>query len=147
MSLYILIGWGERSPRGENAIEFLIDVIQKYDQSELGVEAVAEFAKTGLKPPPLTEEERSVSTAAPTPPPANRGRRHQMEGSGDEGKNDRRLPLQVSEHPVNDFDHSVRSPYNNTSRSWSASHNGVVHELRFTPTRLRTDKKTPNPMR
>ncbi|XWS45057.1 hypothetical protein CRYUN_Cryun15aG0104000 [Craigia yunnanensis] len=137
---------GRKVPKGENAIEFLIDVIQKYDQSELGVEAVAEFAKTGLKPPPLTEEERSVSTAAPTPPPTNRGRRHQMEGSGVERKNDRRLPLQVSEHSANDFDHSVRSPYNNTSRSWSASHNGVVHELRFTPTRLRTGKNTPNPM-
>ena len=138
---------GRKVPKGENAIEFLVDVIQEYDQSELGVEAVAEFARTGLKPPPLTEEEMSVSTAAPTPPPANGGRRHQMEGSSDEGKNGRRLPLQVIEHSANDFDRSVRSPYNNTSMSWSASHIGVVRELRLTPSRQRTDKRTPNPMR
>ncbi|EOX91861.1 hypothetical protein QUC31_003329 [Theobroma cacao] len=137
---------GRKVPKGENAIEFLIDVIQEYDQSELGVEAVAEFARTGLRPPPLTEEEMSVSTAAPTPPPANRGRRHQMEGRGDERKNDGRLPLQANAHSANDFDRSVRSPYNNTSMSWSASHSGLVHQLIFTPTRQRTDKKSPNPM-
>ncbi|XVF59147.1 hypothetical protein PTKIN_Ptkin07bG0252400 [Pterospermum kingtungense] len=138
---------GRKVPGGENPMELLIDVIQEYDQSEHGVEAVAEFARTGLKPPPLTEQETSISTAAPTPPPANRGRlRHQIEGSFVEGKNHRRLPLQVTEHLTDDFDHSVRSPYNNTSMSWSSSHIGVVHQLRFTPTRLRADKKTPNPM-
>lgn len=142
---------GRKVSKGENPIEFLIDVIQEYDQSELGVEAVAEFARTGLKPPPLTEEETSISTAAPTPPPANRGRHHhQMERGGTAvGKNGRRLPLHVTEHSTDyEIDHSVRSPYkNNTSMSWSSSHIGVVHQLRFTPTRLRTDKKTPNPMR
>ncbi|OMO56333.1 ABC transporter-like protein [Corchorus capsularis] len=137
---------GRKVPKGENAIEFLIDVIQEYDQSELGVEAVAEFARIGKKPPPLTEEEVSISTAAPTPPPANRGRHHQMDERAGEGKDNRRLPLQVSQHSVDDFDRSLRSPYNNTSRSWSAAHSGIVHQLRFTPTRQRTDKRTPDPM-
>ncbi|KAH1082559.1 hypothetical protein J1N35_022320 [Gossypium stocksii] len=128
---------GRKVPKGESAIEFLIDVIQEYDQSEFGVEVVAEFARSGRKPPQLTEEEMSVSTAAPTPPPANRGH---------DWKNNRRLALKASEDSDNGFDHSVRSPYNNTSRSWSASHIGVVHQLRFTPTRQRTDQKAPNPM-
>ncbi|KAL4313651.1 hypothetical protein AHAS_Ahas15G0006400 [Arachis hypogaea] len=34
-----------RVPKGENPIEHLIDVIQEYDQCEVGVEALAEFAR------------------------------------------------------------------------------------------------------
>ncbi|KAE8675647.1 Detected protein of unknown function [Hibiscus syriacus] len=84
---------GRKVPKGESAIEFLID------------------------------KNKSVSTASPTPPPPNRGQRHQKEGSA-----------------------NLRSPYNNTSRSWSTNHVGVVQQLIFTPTRQRTDKKAPNPM-
>ncbi|KAE8706330.1 ABC transporter G family member 19 [Hibiscus syriacus] len=138
---------GRKVPKGESPIEFLIDVIQEYDQSEFGVEVVAEFTRTGRKPPQLTEEQISVSTAAPTPPPANLGRRHQNEGRGYQAKDNWRLALQAREDSTTDLDdHSLRSPYNNTSRSWSTNHIGVVQQLIFTPTRQRTDKKAPNPM-
>lgn len=132
---------GRKLPKGENSIEYLIDVIQEYDQSELGVEALAEFARTGMKPPPLTEEEEDasvVSTVELSPMP----RRNQVV-EGVSGKGGKRLHLQTSNRLVDEFDHSVRSPYN-TSRSWSASHSGVVQTLRFTP--QRNDLKM-NPMR
>ncbi|KAL5556681.1 hypothetical protein UlMin_038917 [Ulmus minor] len=119
-------------PAGENAIEYLIDVIQEYDQSELGVEAMENFARTGLKPPKVAEAEAegdiSISTVimpSPTPP--------------------RRRPAE------DDFDRSVRSPYDNNSRSWSVSRGGlgVVESLNFTPSRQRNnnnDRKLQNPM-
>ncbi|KAF5747305.1 hypothetical protein HS088_TW05G00026 [Tripterygium wilfordii] len=126
---------GHRVPRGENSIEYLIDVIQEYDQSELGVEALAEFARTGMKPPALAEGDGSISTVQQTPPPSS----HQKEvGKRNNGK---RLHLQTSE-----YDHSVRSPYNNTSKSWSAGHSGIVQTLRFTPSRQRNDSKMQNPL-
>lgn len=117
---------GRKVPRGENPIEYFIDVVQEYDQSELGVEALAEFARTGLKPPPLSQEqEMSLSTVAPLPTPKR----------------------QSTAPTVDDFDHSVRSPYNNTSKSWSASHSGVVQALRLTPSRLKNTQKVQLPMR
>ncbi|KAF2283854.1 hypothetical protein GH714_016539 [Hevea brasiliensis] len=60
---------GRKVPKGENSIEYLIDVIQEYDQSEHGVEALAQFLLNGTKPPKLSDEDVSVSTVAPTPPP------------------------------------------------------------------------------
>lgn len=139
---------GRKVPSGINSIEHLIDVIQEYDQSELGVQVLAEFVRTGRKPPSLSDEDISVYTVATTPPPT-RPSRNQKEGPGDRQNDGRRLYLQTNAHEPNDFDfdHSVRSPYNNSSRSWSASHSGVVQRLRFTPSRPRNDKKIPNPMR
>lgn len=143
---------GRKVPKGENSIEYLIDVIQEYDQSEVGVEVLAEFARTGMKPPPLSDEELSaVSTIAPSPTPP-RPSRHQIErpGGDDRGTNRKRLPLQIISTPNanNDFDHSVRSPYNNTSRSpWSGSHSGIVQTLRFTPSNQRNGRQMKNPMR
>ncbi|KAK9284334.1 hypothetical protein L1049_023505 [Liquidambar formosana] len=142
---------GRKVPKGENSIEFLIDVIQEYDQSGLGVEALAEFALTGMKPPPLTDEDMSVSIVPPTPtPPPHRSRsrsRSQPDGSGvDRGNSGKRLHLQTGRsHGANDFDHSLRSPYY-SSKSWSASQSGVVQELRFTPSQQRTDRKMQNPV-
>lgn len=40
---------GVKVPKGENSIEHLIDVIQEYDLSEHGVEALAVFARTGMQ--------------------------------------------------------------------------------------------------
>lgn len=42
---------GRKVPQGESPIEYLMDVIRAYDQSEYGVEALAEFARTGMNPP------------------------------------------------------------------------------------------------
>ncbi|KAG6766634.1 hypothetical protein POTOM_027802 [Populus tomentosa] len=128
---------GRKLPKGENSIEYLIDAIQEYDQSELGVEALAEFARTGMKPPLLSNEDVSISTIAPTPP---------LHHSSHHQKGGKRLHLQTSTHEPNEFDHSVGSPFNNTSRSWSASHSGVVQTLGFTPSRLRNDTSIQNPM-
>ncbi|KAA8531480.1 hypothetical protein F0562_006167 [Nyssa sinensis] len=135
---------GSKMPKGENAIEYLIDVIQEYDQSELGVEALADFALTGMKPPPLVNEDMSVSTVPPSPAPS-RHTRHQPEVSGDKGRSGKRLHLQTGTQD-RDFDHSVRSPWNQ-SRSWSASQSGIVQTLSFTPSRQqRTDRKMETPM-
>ncbi|WJZ91753.1 hypothetical protein VitviT2T_010798 [Vitis vinifera] len=132
-----LRGMDRKVPKGENPVEYLIDVIQEYNQSEHGVEVLAAFVRTGLKPPPLSEEEVSMSTVPPTPTPSHHHASPLVEG--------RRLPLQAgSQRSATDFDHSLRSPYN-YSRSWSASHSGIVQTLRFTPSRQRTDRKM-NPM-
>ncbi|KAI3454655.1 hypothetical protein Pfo_011318 [Paulownia fortunei] len=112
---------GRKVPKGENAIENFIDVVQEYDQSELGVEALAEFALTGVRPPQLAAyEEMSASTVnpflAPALPPGRNSRQQTSEEHGD--RSSKRLQLQTSKDA--DFDHSVRSPWN-ASRSWSTS--------------------------
>ncbi|KAJ9670332.1 hypothetical protein PVL29_026711 [Vitis rotundifolia] len=112
-----LRGMDRKVPKGENPVEYLIDVIQEYNQSEHGVEVVAAFARTGLKPPPLSEEEVSMSTVPPTPTPRHHHASPLVEG--------RRLPLQAgSQRSATDFDRSLRSLHN-SSRSWSASHSGI----------------------
>ncbi|XP_065873715.1 ABC transporter G family member STR2-like [Euphorbia lathyris] len=135
---------GRKVPKGENSIEYLIDVIQEYDQTQHGVEAIAEFARTGMKPPKLSDEELSaVSTVNyVTPPPRSRKNRKSRMGVEESRKNGgKRLPLEASIQESNEFDHSLRSP------SWSmSSHVGVVQTLRFTPSRQRNDRKLQNPM-
>ncbi|KAF4353415.1 hypothetical protein F8388_005017 [Cannabis sativa] len=140
---------GRKVPNGESSLENLIDVIQEYDQSELGVEAVAEFARTGVKPAKLREIDVSViSTVVPSSPTAlpRRGSRDGIARGGN-----KRLHLHASKDNASDFDRSVRSPYNNnsTSRSWAASHSGVVEKLKFTPPRPKNtahQKAAGNPM-
>lgn len=136
---------GRKVPKGENSIEYLIDVIQEYDQSEHGVDALAEFALTGMKPPALSDEEMSMSTVVPSPVPPHRSghRSEAVDGKGTPGK---RLHLQTSAQNDGEFDHSVRSPWNN-SRSWSASQSGIANTLRFTPSRMRNNPRTQNPTR
>ncbi|KAG9440087.1 hypothetical protein H6P81_020252 [Aristolochia fimbriata] len=109
---------GRKLPKGENAIEHLLDVIQEYDQSELGVDPLAKFCLTGLRPPKLSDD-LSSSTIPPTPPVSGRDRKR-------------------NRVPVRGFDHSVRSPW--SSRSWSANQSGVMETLRFTPSRNRRDR-------
>lgn len=135
---------GQKVHKEESPVEHLIDIIQEYDQSELGVEALAEFARTGVKPPRLAEGDVSISTILPTPtPPRHNGRGNDLGLQ----KNGKRLPLQTSTHVTNGFDHSVRSPYN-TSRSWTAGNSGVMETLsRFTPSRKPKDNKMQSPMR
>lgn len=45
-----------------NPIDFLIDVIQEYDHSKHGVQVLADFNRTSMKPPLLTDEEMSILT-------------------------------------------------------------------------------------
>ncbi|KAK9064926.1 hypothetical protein SSX86_016309 [Deinandra increscens subsp. villosa] len=132
---------GRKLPKGENPIEFLIDVIQQYDQSEYGVDALAEFVLTGMKPPQLSESEMSISTILPSPiPPPRRGKQGQ-----DQGGLGKRLHLQTVGRSDEEkgFDHSVRSPWNNAKSPWSQS--GIMDSIKFTPTRRRHDQKTPHP--
>ncbi|KHN38905.1 ABC transporter G family member 2 [Glycine soja] len=128
-------------PKGESPIELLIDVIQEYDQSEVGVEALAEFARTGVKPPPLSEQLHSLSSVAPSPAPSSHlGHRY------GEKSQDFSYSSQVSRRVVDDFDHSLRSPYNNnTSMSWSTGNSAAF--LKFTPSRLKNDHKLQNTAR
>lgn len=127
-------------PKGENPIESLIDVIQEYDQSEVGVEALAEFARTGVKPPPLSNHPHSVSTVAPSY--ANSSHlSHRFEEKSAEFSHS----SQVSRRAMDDFDHSLRSPYNNTSMSWSTGNSAAF--LKFTPARLKNDHKLHNTTR
>lgn len=130
---------GRKLPKGENPIEFLIDVIQQYDQSEYGVDALAEFVLTGMKPPQLLDIEISFSTILPSPtPPPRRGK-----PSHDKGGQGKRLHLQTVGRSEDEksFDHSLRSPWNNGNKSWSQS--GILESIKFTPTRKRNDQKTP----
>lgn len=120
-------------------------MIQGYDQFG-GVEALAEFARTGMKPPPLPDqEEMSILSSVVAPSPAHSWHR---EGSRYEEKSqDFSYSSQVSvRRDMNDFDHSVRSPYNNnTSMSWSATNS--VGFLKFTPSRLKNEQKVQRPPR
>ncbi|TKY69991.1 ABC transporter G family member 19 [Spatholobus suberectus] len=124
-------------PKGESPIELLIDVIQEYDQSDVGVEALAEFARTGVKPPPLshTDQQHSPSSLA-SPHPSRRY---------EENSHDLSYSSQVSRRATDDFDHSLRSPYNNTSMSWSTGNSAAF--LKFTPSRLKNDHKLQNTAR
>jgi len=111
---------GRKVPKGENSIEHLLDVIQEYDQSELGVGALADFCLTGLKPPRVSNEDHSDSTAAaPTP--------HRDFGKSVDGSK--------TNHGVDAFDRSLRSPWNSSRSPWSGSQSGVMDVLRFTPNR------------
>lgn len=130
---------GRKVPKEENSIEYLIDVIQKYDQSEHGVEALAQFVLTGVRPPKLSNEDMSASTIVPTPPQPL-GNRLQSEGSSKRRNYGKRLPVQTSTDEPNSFDHSV-------SPSWSGSHIGGVQRLRFTSSRQRSNMKMQNPIR
>lgn len=130
---------GRKVRKGENSIEYLIDVIQEYDQSEHGVEVLADFAVTGRKPPFLEDGEMSISAIDPLPMEKKKNQ-HQMEGEWNGRRNGEMRASQATE-----YDHSVRSPYN-SSMSWSES--GVVRQLRsFTPSRKKNGSKMPNPMR
>lgn len=138
---------GRKVPKGENSIEYLIDVIQEYDQSEYGVEAVANFALTGMKPPPLDGEEMSVSTVLPSPAaPAQRSHQAAGQGPGGRDKSSKRLHLQTGAKDDKGFDHSLRSNWN-TSQSWSTSQSGIMKAFGLTPSRRSIDGKSPNPMR
>nr|GMD57073.1 ABC transporter G family member 17-like [Ipomoea batatas] len=135
---------GRKVPKGENSIEFLIDVIQEYDQTEHGVEVMANFALTGKKPPALDGEEMSVSTVVPSPAPAQRW----LGGAGQGGdKSGKRLHLQAgAKDDDRNFDRSLRSNNWNTSQSWSTSQSGIMKAFGLTPSRRSTDGRTPNPM-
>ncbi|KAI3500225.1 hypothetical protein L1887_36043 [Cichorium endivia] len=117
---------GRKVPKGESPIEFLIDVIQRYDQSEYGVDALAEFVITGMRPPELSDDELSPMTPTPTTPHRSSGKKGQLQMAGHGGQD-------------KGFDHSVRSPWNN-STTWSQS--GIMQSIMSTPNRLR---KTPTP--
>ncbi|RWW23221.1 hypothetical protein GW17_00012536, partial [Ensete ventricosum] len=114
---------GRKVPRGENAVEYLLDVIQEYDQSGLGVEALADFCLTGLKPPRVSNDadHHSISTV------------HQAAGEWSAaGDGLRRGP--------DEFDHSLRSTWSSSKSPWSGNnHSGsvIMDRLRLTPSRHR----------
>lgn len=125
---------GRKVPKGENPIEHLIDVIQEYDLCEVGVEKLAEFARTGMKPPKLDDHEDIMSLSSVAPSPAYEKSKEFSQSS------------QVSRRGADDeFDHSLRSPYNNNSISWSVSNSAAF--LKFTPSRLIKDQKVQKPAR
>ncbi|GAA0152253.1 ATP-binding cassette [Lithospermum erythrorhizon] len=126
---------GRRIPKGENSIEYLIDVIQQYDQSEHGVAAMAEFALTGLKPPPLAVGEISTSMIPPPTPPQ---KSHNVQGRQ---RTSNRLHLQSIDHNDREYDHSVRTP----SRSFT-SQSGVMQKFKLTPSRQLNSLKLPSSM-
>lgn len=47
-------GVGRRKPKGENSLEYLLDVIQPHGQLEFGVAVLTDFCLTGRKPPKTT---------------------------------------------------------------------------------------------
>ncbi|KAF3623170.1 ABC transporter G family member 19 [Capsicum annuum] len=132
-----LVRMGRKVPKNESPIEHLIDVIQEYDQSEFGVEAIAAFALTGMKPPPIgaAEHEMSSSTVPPSPArTAHRAKYQAVEAHGRD-KSSKRLRLQTGAQDDTDFDHSVRS----------ASRSGVLQSIGFSPAR-RNDHRSSSVM-
>lgn len=124
---------GRKLPKGESAIEYFIDAVQEYDQSELGVEVLAEFALTGVKPPQLDDNDVSRETTVPPSPTSVRGNSRHQAGERHRKGPTRRLHLRNDDK---DFDNSVRSPWNNTSRSWNTG-----QSMTFTPTRKHADHR------
>lgn len=57
-----LSGFGRPVPDGENSIEYLLDVINEYDQSTVGLDPLVQFQRDGLKP------DQEAMTPAPKPP-------------------------------------------------------------------------------
>ncbi|XP_077223793.1 ABC transporter G family member STR2-like [Tasmannia lanceolata] len=136
---------GRKIPKGENSIEHFLDVIQEYDQSELGVEALANFCITGMMPPRLSDMDTSVSMAPTTP--LKQLQDGQKGGPGDERRTGKRLPLSAGSDPdpnrtERDFDHSLRSPWSSSRSPWSGSQSGVMETLRFTPSMHRGQRKS-----
>ncbi|KAI6694994.1 hypothetical protein NL676_022704 [Syzygium grande] len=80
---------GREVPKGQNSIEYLIDIIREYDHLEFGVEFLADFAQAGLMPLPPSNEEMSISTAAPIPPSRHRDHRHQGHNRSHDHRNGR----------------------------------------------------------
>ncbi|CAI0405389.1 unnamed protein product [Linum tenue] len=133
---------GRKVPKGESSIEYLIDVIQEYDQSDLGVQVLAEFTRTGMKPPPLAGGGDLLSTVARTPLPSRLANKAAAKQSAASGK--QRLHLKAAGIEQgggdDDFDRSIRSP------SWSGTPTGIMQTLRFTPSRQRKETKAHNTM-
>ncbi|PHT28620.1 ABC transporter G family member 19 [Capsicum baccatum] len=132
-----LVRMGRKVPKNESPIEHLIDVIQEYDQSEFGVEAIAAFALTGMKPPPIGAAEHEMSSSTVPPSPARRAHRakHQAVEAHGRDKSSKRLRLQTGAQDDTDFDHSVRS----------ASRSGVLQSIGFSPAR-RNDHRSSSVM-
>nr|CAD1820845.1 unnamed protein product [Ananas comosus var. bracteatus] len=125
---------GCKVPKGENSIEYLLDVIQEYDQSDIGVAALADFCLTGLKPPRLSAESGGPYSVASSVPPT----------PADDSAAGRRRSLQHSHAggaAADEFDHSLRSPWGSSKSPWSGSRSGVIESLRFTPSRQRRDQQ------
>ncbi|KAK1292848.1 ABC transporter G family member 6 [Acorus calamus] len=107
---------GRKVPKGENSIEYLLDVVREYDQSELGVEALAEFCLTGMKPPKIDGGEYSISTVFP------------------------QTPQSFVHHRMDDgFDRSIRSPLKSP---WGGTVS-VTRTLRLTPSTHRSNLAPP----
>ncbi|KAK9163471.1 hypothetical protein Syun_004373 [Stephania yunnanensis] len=143
---------GRKVPKGENSIEYLLDVIQQYDQSELGVGVLADFAITGMKPPQISDEEMfSESLVTVTPTHTQASQKQHKKGSHRSNKevntNAKRLPLTTGSDVhrlLSGYDHSVRSTWS-SSMSWSVTQSVVMETLRFTPSRHQTDRKLQRP--
>ncbi|KAF6154581.1 hypothetical protein GIB67_017963 [Kingdonia uniflora] len=140
---------GRKVPKGENSIENLLDLIQEYDQSDLGVEALAAFAATGMKPPPISGEDHSLSTVAPTPTPLPQLSHRAAEGAHDKENAGKRIPLSTGtagKRGAYNFDHSVRSPWSSSRSPWSGNKSVVMETLKFTPSQPQSEWKMHNPM-
>lgn len=54
------MAFGRELPPGENSIEYLLDVIQEYDRSDVGIEPMVQFNLNGRKPmPDRTPQQRT----------------------------------------------------------------------------------------
>lgn len=122
---------GRKVPKGESAVEHLLDVIQEYDLSEYGVAALAEFCLMGLKPPRISDEDYfSISNVRQA------GAKDEEGFAGGSGVH----------RGGNEFDHSLRSPWASARSPWSDSHGGstIMDALRLTPSSRRRPPHPPN---
>lgn len=63
---------GRQVPPGENSIEYLLDVIQEYDRSTMGLDPLVQFNKDGRKPTATTLIPKGTTTPSKVWPKATK---------------------------------------------------------------------------
>ncbi|XP_057865112.1 ABC transporter G family member STR2-like [Cryptomeria japonica] len=132
-----LSNMGRKVPKGENSIEYLLDVIAEYDRSTLTIAALAEYYITKIRPPALTDDvDISIVSASSVKGLGHDAagimhlRSPSMKHMGVEESRSISIDMGSSAHVVNEFDHSVRTP-----RGKGRGRSGIVESFTFTPSR------------
>ncbi|KAH9300484.1 hypothetical protein KI387_012067, partial [Taxus chinensis] len=131
---------GRTVPKGENNIEYLLDVIQDYDRSAFTVTALVEYYRTKIKPPPVTtgidisgsSRSRGVGAGLGVDQGSPKMLLKSPSFQQMQGEASISMEMSASARVINPYDHSVRTPKGGKDRGRS----GIVETLtNFTPSR------------
>ncbi|MCO5607296.1 hypothetical protein L7F22_061489 [Adiantum nelumboides] len=149
-----LVGMNRKVPKGENSIEYLLDVIQEYDWSAYGVDPLMIYARDGLPPAhngPLPERtprvqttHKSLHAGLMSPAKAAFSPAMVLEPVGSElrGRDAPVTPFLPSFEEdmrvFDDYDHSVKSPWVGSAQATPTSaastyYKGLAETFRLTP--------------